>query len=158
MAQRCTEDYQCHFAGITFTEGQVWREQRTFAVRHLRQLGYGKHVMDSMIMQEVVGLVGTLAIEGSGGRSEVSVGRYVTPCALNVLWMLVTGSRFSSWNDPRLQHVIQLMSQRARAFDVSGGILNLFPWIRFFAPDWSGYRIITRINAELKGIIMVKGV
>jgi hypothetical protein len=127
-------------------------------VRHLKQLGYGKQAMDSMIMKEVVGLVETLAIEGGGGLREVSVGRYVTPCVLNVLWMLVTGSRFSSWNDPRLQHVMQLMSQRARAFDMSGGMLNLFPWIRFCAPERSGYRIITRINAELKGIIMVKGV
>jgi hypothetical protein len=113
--------------------------------------------MDTMIMTEVLGLTETLGKEGEGGRRAVSVGGYVTPCVLNVLWVLVTGTRFLSWDDSRLQHLMQLMSQRARAFDMSGGMLNQFPWIRFIAPEWSGYHIITRINDELKQIIMVRG-
>jgi hypothetical protein len=114
--------------------------------------------MDSMMRTEVLGLLETLLREGGGGRREVRVGGYVTPCVLNVLWVLVTGVRFSSWDDARLQHLLQLMSQRARAFDMSGGTLNLFPWIRFIAPEWSGYRIITRINNELTAIIMVNSI
>ncbi|PNF29825.1 hypothetical protein B7P43_G09527 [Cryptotermes secundus] len=140
--------------GITFTEGEIWHEQRSFAVRHLKQLGYGKQLMENMITKEVLDLLTTLRREGSGGRREISVGRYVTPCVLNVLWVLVTGSRFSSWDDPQLQHLMQLMSRRAKAFDMSGGALNQFPWLRFFAPEWSGYNIITRINAQLKEMIM----
>jgi hypothetical protein len=132
----------------------VWHEQRSFAVRHLKQLGYGKQAMDTMITTEVLGLMETLGKEGGGGRRAVSVGGYVTPCVLNVLWVLVTGTRFLSWDDPRLQRLMQLMSQRARAFDMSGGMLNQFPWIRFVAPEWSGYRIITGINDELKQIII----
>jgi hypothetical protein len=134
----------------------VWHEQRSFAVRHLKQVGYGKQVMEDMITKEVMDLVETLRKEGSGGRREISVGRYVTPCVLNVLWVLVTGSRFSSWDDPRLQRLMQLMSRRAKAFDMSGGTLNQFPWLRFLAPEWSGYNIIMRINAELKEMIMVR--
>ncbi|XP_069701144.1 methyl farnesoate epoxidase-like isoform X2 [Periplaneta americana] len=140
--------------GITFTEGEVWHEQRSFAVRHLKQVGYGKQLMEDMILKEVLDLLDTLGRQGSGGRREVTVGRYVTPCVLNVLWVLVTGGRFSSWDDPRLQHLMQLMSQRAKAFDMSGGTLNQFPWLRFFAPEWSGYNLILRINAQLKDIIM----
>ncbi|KAJ9576498.1 hypothetical protein L9F63_025608 [Diploptera punctata] len=140
--------------GITFTEGEVWHEQRSFAVRHLKQVGYGKQLMEDMIIKEVWDLLDTLGKEGKSGSSEVTVGRYVTPCVLNVLWVLVTGSRFSSWDDPRLQQLMQLMSMRAKAFDMSGGLLNQFPWLRFLAPEWSGYNIILRINAQLKNIIM----
>jgi hypothetical protein len=50
---------------------------------------------------------------------------------------------------------MQLMSRRAKAFDMSGGVLNQFPWLRFLAPEWSGYNIIRRINAQLKAMIMV---
>ena len=113
--------------------------------------------MDNLITTEVLGLLETLGKEGDGGRRAASVGGYVTPCVLNVLWVLITGTRFSSWDDSRLQHLMQLMSQRSRAFDMSFGMLNQFPWIRFIAPEWSGYRIITRINDELKQIIMVRG-
>ncbi|PSN47977.1 Methyl farnesoate epoxidase [Blattella germanica] len=140
--------------GITFTEGELWHEQRSFAVRHLKQVGYGKQIMEDMIAKEVSDLLDTLGKEGSSGGREVTVGRYVTPCVLNVLWVLVTGSRFSSWDDPQLQHLMQLMNRRAKAFDMSGGTLNQFPWIRFFAPEWSGYNIILRINAQLKEMIM----
>lgn len=113
--------------------------------------------MDTLITTEVLELLETLGEEGDGGRRAVSVGGYVTPCALNVLWVLVTGARFSSWDDSCLQRLLQLMSQRSRAFDMSFGMLNQFPWIRFIAPEWSGYRIITHINDELKQIIMVRG-
>jgi hypothetical protein len=112
--------------------------------------------MEDMITKEVVDLLETLKKEGNGGRREITVGRYVTPCVLNVLWVLVTGKRFSSWNDSRLRQLMQLMSRRAKAFDMSGGTLNQFPWLRFFAPEWSGYNIITRINADLKETIMVR--
>ena len=125
-------------------------------MRHLKQLGYGKQLMENMITKEVLDLLTTLRREGSGGRREISVGRYVTPCVLNVLWVLITGSRFSSWDDPKLQYLMQLMSRRAKAFDMSGGTLNQFPWLRFLAPEWSGYNIITRINAQLKEMIMVR--
>ncbi|XP_021941273.1 methyl farnesoate epoxidase-like, partial [Zootermopsis nevadensis] len=140
--------------GITFTEGEIWHEQRSFVVRHLKQVGYGKQVMEDMITKEVLDLLETLGKEGDGGTREISVGRYVTPCVLNVLWVMVSGTRFSSWDDPRLQQLMQLMSQRAKAFDMSGGTLNQFPWLRFFAPDWSGYNIITRINTGLKEMIV----
>lgn len=140
--------------GITFTDGALWHEQRTFAVRHLKHLGFGKQATDNLITTEVLGLLETLRKEGDGGRRAASVGGYVTPCVLNVLWVMVTGIRFSSWDDSRLQRLMQLMSQRSRAFDMSFGTLNQFPWIRFIAPEWSGYRIITRINDELKQIIM----
>jgi hypothetical protein len=113
--------------------------------------------MDSLITTELLGLLETLGKEGDGGRLAVSVGGYVTPCVLNVLWVLVTGARFLSWDDSRLQRLMQLMIQRSRAFDMSFGTLNQFPWIRFIAPEWSGYRIITRINDELEQIIMVRG-
>lgn len=145
-----------YFPGITFTEGEIWHEQRSFVVRHLKQVGYGKQVMEDMITKEVLDLLETLGKEGDGGTREISVGRYVTPCVLNVLWVMVSGTRFSSWDDPRLQQLMQLMSQRAKAFDMSGGTLNQFPWLRFFAPDWSGYNIITRINTGLKEMIVVR--
>ena len=108
-----------------------------------------------MIIKEVLDLLDTLGKEGSLGNREVTVGSYVTPCVLNVLWVLVTGTRFSSWDDPHLQQLMLLMNKRAKAFDMSGGTLNQFPWLRFIAPEWTGYNIIVNINAELKEIIMV---
>lgn len=41
------------FVGITMTDGDFWQEQRNFAMRHLRNLGFGKSHMESLIIEEL---------------------------------------------------------------------------------------------------------
>lgn len=38
---------------------------------------------------------------------------------------------------------------------MAGGLLNQFPWIRYIAPDWSGYQLLTSLNAEMKKFLLV---
>lgn len=35
------------------TDGDFWQEQRNFAMRHLRNLGFGKSHMESLIIEEL---------------------------------------------------------------------------------------------------------
>lgn len=46
--------------GITTTDGPLWSEQRRFAVRHFRQLGYGKVHMEELILAELKDLLNEL--------------------------------------------------------------------------------------------------
>jgi hypothetical protein len=43
--------------GVIFTDGPYWLELRRFTLRHLRNFGYGKTSMESLIMQEVDDLI-----------------------------------------------------------------------------------------------------
>lgn len=47
------------------------------------------------------------------------------------------------------------MSARSKAFTMAGGWLDQWPWLRFIAPDWTGYSIIQKMNKELSDIIEV---
>jgi len=49
-----------------------------------------------------------------------------------------------------------LLERRAQVFDMSGGILSTFPWIRYIAPETSGFNILQRLNEELKNFLMVR--
>ena len=49
-------------AGILMTDGELWKEQRRFAVRHLKDLGFGKSSLESLIMDEVNDLMGDLQV------------------------------------------------------------------------------------------------
>jgi hypothetical protein len=47
------------------------------------------------------------------------------------------------------------MERRAQAFDMTGGVLSAYPWIRYIAPEYSGYNLLVTINNEFKAILMV---
>lgn len=51
---------------------------------------------------------------------------------------------------------MELIENRARQFDLTGGVLLNFPWIRNLAPEYSGYRVLKTLNDELKNILMVR--
>ena len=40
------------------------------------------------------------------------------------------------------------MQKRSKVFDMSGGTLNQMPWLRFFAPEKTGYNLIRNLNKE----------
>ncbi len=43
--------------GIIFADGQLWSEQRRFALKNLRDFGFGKGSMEALIKDEVHDLV-----------------------------------------------------------------------------------------------------
>ncbi|XP_035918144.1 probable cytochrome P450 305a1 isoform X1 [Anopheles stephensi] len=131
--------------GITCTDGAFWNEQRSFVTRHLRNVGYGRQAMHAQIQTELNELLDVLE-----NRMEQPIwpGSILAISVINVLWTIVTGSRVPR-EDDRLQCLLQLLRERSKAFDMSGGTLNQLPWLRFIAPEWSGYNLVRRFNKQL---------
>lgn len=89
----------------------------------------------------------------NGGIHE-NICQYLAPSVLNVLWAITAGSRFSR-SDEQFTHLLDLMASRGRAFDMAGGILSQLPWIRYFAPNKSGYKVVCNLNQEFKQMLLV---
>lgn len=136
--------------GITCTDGAHWTEHRQFVVRHLRQLGYGRQAMETQIqeqLQELVSLVKDL------NGKPTWPGTFLPPSVINILWTFTTGSRISR-DDARLERLLDLLQKRSKAFDMSGGVLSQMPWMRFIAPEKTGYNLLKRFNHELHNLFM----
>ncbi|XP_049540756.1 probable cytochrome P450 305a1 [Anopheles darlingi] len=131
--------------GITCTDGAFWSEQRSFVTRHLRQVGYGRQAMHLQIQSELNEL---LDILGSRSEEPIWPGSLLAVSVINVLWTFVTGARVAR-EDDRLERLLRLLQDRSKAFDMSGGTLNQLPWLRFVAPEWSGYNLLVRFNKQL---------
>ncbi|KFB45026.1 AGAP005657-PA-like protein [Anopheles sinensis] len=131
--------------GITCTDGAFWSEQRSCVTRHLRQAGYGRQAMYVQIQKELEELVDVIQ-----ARQEEPLwpGSILAISVINVFWTIVTGKRVSR-EDDRLHRLVSLLQMRSTAFDVSGGALNQLPWLRFIAPEWSGYNLVRRFNKQL---------
>ncbi|CAH1391662.1 unnamed protein product [Nezara viridula] len=135
--------------GITMTDGPLWKEQRAFAFKHLHEHGLGTQKMDDMLQRQLQEMLSKL---NEGVLSNLVLKQYVSKCVLNVLWEMVTGSSFQ--DEETMTSLISLMEARSKAFDISGGLLSQFPWIRYIFPKYSGYNLIQTLNRKFKEMIM----
>ena len=53
-------------------------------------------------------------------------------------------------------YFVNLMERRAKAFSMAGGVLSSFSWIRYIAPEASGYNLLMSLNKELKSFLIVR--
>lgn len=132
-------------SGITCADGERWSSQRSFVVKHLRNLGFGKDKMQEMIRDELGDIL--LMLESAG--SHVEVGKSLSCAVISILWNLTAGSRIKK-NDIRLEKILNLLKKRSKIFDTAGGILNMYPWLRFIIPEKCGYKLMMQINEEMK--------
>lgn len=135
--------------GITFTDGEHWHEQRSFVMRHLRDVGFGKKTMERFILEELDDLLKFIQKSGWVKREAL-----FSPSILSVLWNLVAGKKLRR-EDPVFNKLIQLLLKRSSAFNIAGSALTNMAWLRFIAPEATGYNLILNLNNQLREFIMV---
>ncbi|OAD53437.1 hypothetical protein WN48_09993, partial [Eufriesea mexicana] len=133
--------------GITMNDGSEWKELRGWMMRTMKLFGFGKHEMLEMIKNELTMLLNSLNKEGPRRLKLL-----ITPAVINVLWFVAAGRSFC--NGPKLEQFVNLLERRSQAFNMIGGILTIFPWIRHIAPEASGYNLLDTLNNELKDFLM----
>ncbi|CAG9826006.1 unnamed protein product [Diabrotica balteata] len=136
--------------GITIVSGRLWHIQRKFVTNHLKYLGMGKSSMEVFLRDEVTEVLNMLK-ENEG--KELRVDEIFTVTVLNILWAFVSGIRLDKQND-LLNRLLKILERRTRAFDIAGGLLSPFPWLRFIAPEKSGYNLVQHVNAQIKDLIL----
>jgi len=85
------------------SQGPLWSEQRRFALRHLRDFGFGKTSMEGLIMSEVNELVNWIKQK----RGEpVTLHRRFTLAIVNALWTIISGDRYDH-DDAKLNNIME---------------------------------------------------
>lgn len=92
-------------------------------------------------------------IEGMGNKPIWPGNELLPPSVINILWTFTTGKRIER-NNPRLIKFLNLLQKRSKAFDMSGGILSQMPWLRFVAPEKTGFSLIKNLNKEFHSFFM----
>nr|CAD7262268.1 unnamed protein product [Timema shepardi] len=133
--------------GVFFSDGHFWVEQRRFTLRHLREFGFGKKSMESVMHQEVDELSAHLK---SSEITEV-FGLFNIP-VLNVLWCIMAGKRFSH-DDKEFKDILERLFEAFRSGNPSGGIINMIPALRHIMPKSSGYSIIKETNTSSQQLL-----
>lgn len=136
--------------GIIFVAGDGWREMRRFSMRTLREFGYGKQTnMQSVIDDEMTLLIEKVDKIANSEKALLSVKHLFTMPVLNILWSMVSAVRTSE-DDIKLQKLIMLVDNLARATPIGGSILDLFPALRHVAPGMTGATFVRQCIKELQ--------
>ncbi|XP_031827989.1 putative cytochrome P450 303a1 [Nomia melanderi] len=67
---------------------------------------------------------------------------------LNTLWRMMAGKRFDV-DHPELNYLQRILSKLMRNIDMVGAPFGHFPFLRFIAPELSGYKSFLEIHQEL---------
>ncbi|XP_065199572.1 probable cytochrome P450 303a1 [Planococcus citri] len=139
--------------GLLLTDEEFWQEQRRFVMRHLREFGFGKKTMSDLVQTEAASLVEMfdqklkLEADKKGGvvvpmRDAFSV--YV----LNTLWSMLASIRYSP-EDRELKSLQSLLTELFANIDMVGALFSQFPFLRYVAPEKSGYKSFVNIHEKV---------
>ncbi|KAI6238734.1 Cytochrome P450 [Aphelenchoides fujianensis] len=147
--------------GIVFNSGDLWREQRRFALSTLRNFGLGKNQMQERILDEVRYLIDRLDEEIASQTEEINVIKHTDLTVGSVLNSVLCGYRFTTNN--REHEFVDIKEKTVNFFASLGDplfqismnykILLHIPWFqrnfdRKMWPQREIFRFIERIIDE----------
>ncbi|KYM98161.1 hypothetical protein ALC62_11152 [Cyphomyrmex costatus] len=128
--------------GVLFTDGDIWRDQRRFVLRTLKEFGFGNVTMEDIILNNAVSLTNT--IESLTKLGPITNLYNITSIAvLNSLWTLVAGTRFDLDN-PKLTEILLVVNEIVRNTNATGGILTHLPFLRHIIPGLTGFTALNQ--------------
>lgn len=118
--------------GLMFNEGPSWKSHRRFTLKTLRDFGFGKSSLESVLVEEA-DRMGDFFKEQNGQPFFVQT--LFNLVILNVLWTIVAGKRYEL-SDPQVQNIVQLITSSVQVEKLR--ILFNMPWTRYLFPEATG--------------------
>ena len=96
--------------GITFSQGNYWKEQRRFFLRHLRDFGFGKSEMESTLSEEVEKLCDEYS---KFVGIPFCLDNTLNLSVINSLWAILTGEKLEL-KDEKLLEMVSLFNKTVK--------------------------------------------
>ncbi|KAK4881097.1 hypothetical protein RN001_004416 [Aquatica leii] len=143
-------------AGIFFLDGIHWQQQRRFALRHLRDYGFGRRFdrNENFLENDIRDLIEMFTSDPTPKNQDVcrKKGQVLMPDIFfgplaNFSFLMLIGKRLDN------EFIRMLMNTSImiflRSLDAIGGALAITPWLRYIAPKYFGYDIMWDESARV---------
>lgn len=137
--------------GLLLTDGELWKEQRRFLIRHLKEFGFGRRGMEEIARSEAGHMVEDIleTINNNDGRSAIiQMHNFFNVYILNTLWTMMAGIRYKP-SDPQMKVLQNLLFDLFAAVDMVGALFSHFPILCILAPTLSGYRDFIKTHKRI---------
>ena len=130
--------------GIITTDGETWTHQRRFSLKQLRDLGFGKKSLDSVMVEEVDYVIEKMAQE----KTVLCETTYNT-AIINVLWQIVASKRLEP-DTPETNEIIGLLDMQ---FKAGFSFATFFAALKKFLPPNKIDQSFHKIKAMMRKMI-----
>ncbi|CAK1588382.1 unnamed protein product [Parnassius mnemosyne] len=136
--------------GVLLTDGELWKEQRRFLIKHLKEFGFGRKGMGEIAHNEACYMINDVKeiLNSGDNKNCIYMHNFFNTYILNTLWTMMAGIRYQA-SDPQLKLLQDLMFDLFRAVDMVGAVFSHFPILSIIAPTLSGYKEFIRIHKRL---------
>ena len=128
--------------GIINTDGQTWTNQRRFSLKQLKDLGFGRKSLDSVMLEEVDDV-----IDGMITKKNVTMESTFNVAIINVLWQIVASKRF----DPNAADTKRMMYLLNMQFKTGFKFFSSF--LRRILPPSEVDKSFFEMKAMMRGLI-----
>lgn len=128
--------------GVLLTDGELWKEQRKFLIKHLKEFGFGRRGMGNIAKLEAFHMTNdvTEIINNNNKKPAIiQMHNFFNVYILNTLWTMMAGLRHKP-SDPQMVLLQKLMFDLFAAVDMVGTMFSHFPILSILAPTMSGYK------------------
>nr|QST15064.1 CYP370A2 protein [Diaphanosoma celebensis] len=125
--------------GLMFTDGEFWRQQRRFTLRHLRNFGFGKSSMEHVMKEEINETVAEIRtrLDADADRIVDFQGLFNIPVT-NLLWAIVAGKRFRR-DDVQFRKLLKDLDTFMRGGNILKSSVNVPPIVYWMFPSVKEY-------------------
>ncbi|XP_048253650.1 cytochrome P450 2U1-like [Haliotis rufescens] len=123
-------DFMLKGKGVSGTSGELWREQRRFALNTLREFGAGRNIMENKIHEEVSQFLEAFEAERGQG---FDCKRLVNNAVSNVVCSTMFGKRFE-YTDPLYVTFLKAIDDIFADLGAAA-VSNVLPIVRFLPGD-----------------------
>ncbi|KAM3955653.1 putative cytochrome P450 303a1 [Aphomia sociella] len=135
--------------GVLLTDGELWKEQRRFLLKHLKEFGFGKRGMGdiacfegSHMVEDVQNAIGT------GKGAVIQMHNFFNTYILNTLWTMMAGIRYNP-TEPEMRVLQDLLFELFATVDMVGATFSHFPILSVIVPNISGYRGFIKTHKKI---------
>ena len=150
MLKNLTIFLNCVLSGVFLSEGKTWVDQRRFALRTLRDFGFGKQGMEELIQEEVE-LFKAFILKN--GEESFDFNNKLNLPILNALWRITVGERFE-YDNPKLLSIVQRLTEAFKRFGKPEAVMVFaFPWINKIYPKAFGRDETLSVNHDIQDLM-----
>ena len=134
-----------HSLGIVATVGSFWQEQRRFSLKHLKDLGFGKQKLETIIQDEIQYLIDEITSKAEHG--DVLFDTVFNFPIINILWQIIASKRY----DPNLPESKRMMEKVTEFFKMGiPALVFIMEPIRHLLPLFKIDKMILDLKAMFR--------